>query len=120
MSINLDDYTEIELATLLAEKLCNNEDYVKYTTARDLIMTNETYVNNIKSFRKAEINYQQKILNGQTPSFDEEKAISSMYTNLTTNEITSNFMVHEKRVLDLLNSIYQIIGDSVSFKIDID
>lgn len=110
--------TEIELATLLAETLSTNPSYVKYLTAKEIVMSNKIYLEKINNFRKIQIEMEEKKLNGEIISFQDEKMICDLYTELATNEITADFIIHEKIVLETLNKVYEIIGNSISISLE--
>lgn len=102
----------LSLAGTIANKLKNSDMYKQYISAKHTVNSNPELKSSIEKFKRANFDYQHKIMNNKTPSFEEEKEISSIYWSLMRNNDTKNYIESEKKLVELLDKIYNIIGSA--------
>lgn len=100
----------LSLAETIADKLKESDMYKQYISAKHTVNSNPGLKSSIEKFKKANFDYHHKIMNNESPSFDEEKEISSIYWSLMRNDDTKNYIESEKKLVELLDKIYNVIG----------
>lgn len=107
----------IEMAGLLAEKLKETEAHTNYERSKNKIHMDEDLTLKIYRYKKMNFDYQHKLMNNIEPSFDEEKKISGLYSELLLNDDARLFLESEKKLIDLVSDIYNIIGEACGLEI---
>jgi cell fate (sporulation/competence/biofilm development) regulator YlbF (YheA/YmcA/DUF963 family) len=100
------------MAEAVADKLKNSESYTEYLSVKQKINNDPELKYQISAFRKANFDYQYRFLNNESPSFEEEKAVSSIYWKLMSNADAKKYLECEKSIVERLERIYNIIGSA--------
>ncbi len=108
----------IETSKTLATLLKDNEDYKQYLVYLDKLLKDEQLVAKVKEFKDNHLEFTKRCEDGYVLSFTDEQFMGNLYSHLMLNEVTKNFMLYESKVFDMINSVYEIIGDSIDIKVD--
>lgn len=87
-----------------------SESYQEYVKYKKAIETEPALYDRIMTFRQAHIEFQMKVMQNQNPSFEDEKYVSSLYSSLMLNTDARNFIESEKKVLNILQTVYETLG----------
>ncbi|MDR1537043.1 MAG: YlbF family regulator [Clostridiales bacterium] len=90
-------------ADALVAEIKKSPEYREYVNALVNLDKDEPAMNQLREFKKAEMEYWQ---NSHNLSFDEERMLSFIYTDLTLNSKINAFLEAEKRLCELLTQIY--------------
>ncbi len=101
-----------DIAKSIGEKLKSTDLYNEYITSKNNILKDPELNLKVYRYKKLNFEYQSKIINGFMPAFDEERRISTIYWELVLNKDAKAFLESEKKLVELINSVYNIIGDS--------
>ena len=100
----------LKLAEDLVENLKKSDVYCDFLNAKKNVDDNPELKEKILKYKKLNFEYQCKIMNEANVSFDEEKHISSMYHTLLLDAEAKFFLESEKKLVELLDRIYNIIS----------
>ncbi len=103
----------INKATEISEEFVNSDLYKEYLVLLEKIKKDYSLLEKIGNYKRAQINFQGQVLANEVPSFEEEKKLSALYTELVMNEDCRNFLKVEAELLKNLNQIYEALGDKI-------
>jgi len=99
----------------LADKILNcikeSKVYNDYLDAKNNVEDDTEIMEKIKFYKIKDLEFQNKIIQNQTVSFDEEKYMSELYFNLMLNPKSKRFIESEKNMINLMGSIYERLSD---------
>ncbi len=103
----------IAMANEISDKFISSELYKEYLELLEKIEKNKSLKDKISNYKMEQINFQGKVLANEPTSFEEEKKLSSLYTELIMNEDCRKFLKVEAELLKALNQIYEALGDKI-------
>jgi cell fate (sporulation/competence/biofilm development) regulator YlbF (YheA/YmcA/DUF963 family) len=116
----LEDWNDSEeimkAVNALAGLLQDSRLYQAYRRSRIQVERQPDIAYRLRLFKQAQAALEAKRLAGETVSFDEEKAISYQYAELTRNPDAAAFLVREQALLGL----YSLMTDTIDAAWDID
>lgn len=109
----------VEKSKEISDIIKNSSDYQEYLELKSKVCEDSALKEKINNYKTAQVAFQTKIMNGEIVSFEEEKSLSKMYTELEINLLSRSFLLVENKLLSLLNDIYENIGDSLEIEIEL-
>jgi cell fate (sporulation/competence/biofilm development) regulator YlbF (YheA/YmcA/DUF963 family) len=98
------------MAETIAEELKQSGRYKAYLSAKQKIHNDPALKEAVDTYKKANFDYQYRMLHNDQPSFEEEKAVSSLFWKLMNNANAKSYLECEKGMIETMNEIYTIIG----------
>ena len=107
------------MAENLAGKLIQSDIYKDYHEAKTDIKKRPDLLAKLKEYKSLNLRYQLAVIkeNPELSSFDDEKRLSSMYQQLVADEKARQFLESEKKILILIEKIYDIIGTACKIEL---
>ncbi len=103
----------ISMASEISDKFISSELYKDYLVLLEKIEKDENLKLKITNYKKEQIAFQSKVLANESTSFQDEKRMSVLYTELIMNEDCRKFLKVEAELLKGLNQIYEALGDKI-------
>lgn len=119
MPMDIDTADILAKANNIAEEIKNCAIYQNYRTAVERLKTDSESVEKIAFFKKENIKYRTKIMQNLETGFDDEKYISSLYTELMLIQVCREFLENEKKILNLLSGTLDAISSGCELEFDI-
>jgi cell fate (sporulation/competence/biofilm development) regulator YlbF (YheA/YmcA/DUF963 family) len=114
----------VQEALLLAEDVAKainkSEIYGNYLKARKKIKEDKDLYNRIVEFKRCNLDYQKKIVNGENISFDEERNVSRKYYELKESDVAVEFFKSEHAMMKLMGKIYGILFTECKLEFDLE
>jgi len=107
---NMEQNDVLHCAEALAEAFSNSPEYAAYLAAKGAAQSDAGLAKRIADYKKAHFEYQLRVVAGETPTLDEERVMSNMYSDLTLNGAAREFLEREQAVYDMINGINGILG----------
>ena len=108
------------LAEDVAKAINKSEIYENYLKARKKIKEDKELFNRILEFKRCNLDYQKKLMNGENISFDEERNISRKYYELKESEEAVEFFRTEHAMMNLMRQIYGVLFMECKVEFDLD
>ena len=108
----------ISIAGELSDELSKTECCARFCHYKQIVGADPILYNRIKDFKKAQIEFEYRELQDSPLSFEEEKNVSKLYSELVLNDNARHYLESEKAVLELFSRIIDIV--SAACKIDIE
>jgi len=106
----------LEETAQLAEKFQNSDIYLDYCRSKELLKNDTTMLDRLKEYKKIQHELEIKRLQEGTISFDEEKRLAHLYSELSLHPIAGSFLAAEHELLQL----YRKALDSLSEACDME
>jgi cell fate (sporulation/competence/biofilm development) regulator YlbF (YheA/YmcA/DUF963 family) len=108
----------LETTRQLADTLKKSGLYRDYLSSRIRAESQPELVQSLRAFKKAQAEYENKRLSAKEPySFDEERTVIHMYTELMLNEDARVFLKNEGALLNLWNQLAEILGGACEIEL---
>ena len=114
--VDMDNLRLTEEAYLLANKIRSSSLYQNYLVHRNVIEKDTALMERVRAFKRAQIALETKrSLSGIT--FEEEKQVSHLYTELSLHPIAGAFLDAENQIATLYRSIVDSIYDGCELEV---
>ncbi len=105
----------LQKANELVESIKNSNFYKDYNLAKSKILQDQNLYQKIKAFKQLQFEYKMK----PDPSFEEERAVSALYTELMLNEDAKLFLKNEMEIVKLLSQVFNLIGENCQIDLEL-
>ena len=99
----------IEIANELVSEFINCESYKKYIYIKLKINNDPDLKDKLAEFEKASDIYETKRMQDDYISFDEERIISNMYTELWLSDDARAYLEAQRKLYETLRQVLEII-----------
>ena len=99
----------IKMANELAEEFLSCEPYMEYSRIKLRLEQNPELKEKIAEFEKTSDIYEKKRIDNEYVSFDDERTISDMYTDLWLSEDGRAYLESQKELCGILRRTLEII-----------
>ena len=108
----------IAYAHELADKIKHCESMRQYEAAKACVAADEALMLKIKEFKKIQIAFEWKKMQGEPPDFNEERYLSKLYTDLMLDDDAKAFLAAERAVLTMIEKLHQTIHTACQIDVD--
>lgn len=102
-----------DLAHQLARALCQSDEYDKFVAAKQKIMADEGNKKMINDFQLKQMEIQQAQLLQEGISTETQQELEQLYSLLSLNPSTREYIEAEFHFSRLVNDVQKIIGDAI-------
>lgn len=100
----------------IAELIKQSEAYKNYLFFKEKVKSDPNLQGEIIELKKEQANIEYKKINGEEVSFEDERKINSLYSQIAAWEGGYEFLESEKLLLKLISDVYE----KISTDLDID
>ena len=113
------DQAAIEgLAQQLADAVRESFASLLYVETKNKIAGNPGLETQIKEFKRAQMDYRFKHMEGTPITFEEEQNLSKIYSDLLLHDDARVFLDSERKLLDMITKIQNMISGSCPVELD--
>lgn len=102
-----------DLAHQLAQAVCESEEYQLFIQAKEKIMADEASYKRVTDFQNKQWEIQQAQMYGEEISGEKQQELESLYSLLSLNAITRDYLEAEFRVSRMINDVQKILGEAI-------
>ncbi len=106
------------LTNQLAVAIENSSCRKKYLEAKEKIIINQSLVSKIKEYKRAHMEFQLKLMNNSNPSFEEERIVSKLYSDLMLNDEAKTYLECEKDLMGVITDVQNVVCQKIGLNSD--
>ncbi len=102
----------------LSNAIKESEEYIKYCKYNNELLENPEIKKLVDEFRVLQTKTELRRISGEDISKSEEDSVNALYEKVSENELSSNFIESEKKLIIMISEIYNMLGENISVDMD--
>ncbi|OUQ60603.1 hypothetical protein B5E58_01660 [Tyzzerella sp. An114] len=102
----------------LSNAVNESKEYKEYCKYHKELLENPEIKKIVDDFRILQTEIELKRLSENSVSKEEEQRVDKLYDKVSENELCSNFIESEKKLITLVSEIYKMLGENISIDMD--
>ena len=102
-----------DIAHELVRSLKETDQFKDYVEAHNKIKSNEQVNSMLQDFSQKSMEYQTKMMSGETPSEEEMAKLTQLSAIIMSDPLAAQFMGAQMQLATIISDIYKIIGEAM-------
>jgi len=86
--------------------------YLDYLKCKEALLADAEVLRRVRDYKTVQMSFEAKRLNGGQVSFDEEKRVAGLYTELSLNPVAGAYLAAEYAMLKLYEAAFDALNDA--------